>query len=105
MFSLFRSRSNAALDAFARTLADELARRVSPEAVRETGARKQQLKLEKALQRVWRQCADFQREHRPGVYGKARVGNTFQWELKERGYDEAFIDEVTRGVVMRLSRQ
>jgi hypothetical protein len=39
-----------------------------------------------------------------GVYGKAKLGTTFKWELKELGYDDDFVDEFTRNLLLHLSR-
>jgi hypothetical protein len=47
---------------------------------------------------------DFQREHNLGIYGKARLGNTFKWELKEMGYQNEFVNEATKGLLVSLNR-
>jgi hypothetical protein len=44
-------------------------------------------------------------EHKLGVYKKARLGNTFRWELEDRGYSKAFIETATEGLVVYLSRK
>ena len=39
-----------------------------------------------------------------GWYAKAKLGTTFKWELKALGYDDEFIDEFTRNLLLHLSR-
>ena len=39
-----------------------------------------------------------------GIYKKAKLGNTFKWELKEMGYDEKFTETATEGLIVYLTR-
>lgn len=102
---MFNKMSNKDLDDFSKSLARELARQY--EVVREEEAlnKKAKRKLGKALDKIYVKAADFQFEHKLGIYGKARLGNTFKWELKELGYREAFVDEATRGLILSLNRK
>ena len=36
---------------------------------------------------------------------KARLANTFRWEMKERGYDAGFIEAVTEKLVVAVSKK
>jgi hypothetical protein len=40
-----------------------------------------------------------------GVYKKARLGNTFRWELEEMGYSEKFIELATEGLIVYITRK
>jgi hypothetical protein len=40
-----------------------------------------------------------------GVVGKARLGNSMRWAMKERGYPEAFIELVTEALVVYMTRR
>ena len=46
----------------------------------------------------------FQQEHRLGWIGKASLGNSFRWELREMGYQKDFIDLATEAVVVHISK-
>lgn len=92
------------IDAFATALAQELARRFPPksEERRDKGARNQLASITNAL---YSQAAEFRHDKKLGIYGKAKLGNTFRWRLKEVGYTVGFIDQVTHGLVLQLARK
>ena len=91
------------IDAFATALAQDLARRFPPksEERRDRGARNQ---LGSITDGLYAQAAKFRQDKHLGIYGKAKLGNTFRWRLKEAGYSGGFIDEVTHGLVLRLAK-
>jgi hypothetical protein len=95
---------NKDLDEFAKSLAGELAQRFTLEMDRASSDKKTEKKLGTALNGVYAKAQTYRNEHKLGVYRKARIGNTFKWELKERGYSEAFVDEATKGLILSLSR-
>ena len=37
-----------------------------------------------------------------GVYRKARLGNTFRWELTEMGYSKPFVEKATEGLIVYI---
>ena len=61
-------------------------------------------KLAHAMDAAIERAVSFHKEKKLGVYGKAKLGTTFKWELKELGYGDDFVDEFTRNVLLRLSR-
>ena len=61
-------------------------------------------KLTHAMDVAIERAVSFHKEKKLGVYGKAKLGTTFKWELKELGYNDEFVDEFTRNVLLRLSR-
>ena len=103
MLGIFARKKNEAIDAFARELAGLLARRFTARDNQAPADTKLDRKLGRALDEVYARAREFRAEKRLGVYGKARLGNTFKWALKELEYDEGFIEEVTRGLIVRLS--
>ena len=60
-------------------------------------------KLARAIDDACGRAAAFQKEKKLGVYGKAKLGTTFKWELKSHGYRDDFIDEFTRKLLLHLS--
>ena len=50
-------------------------------------------------------AVEFRNQHRLGIYKKARLGNTFRWELTELGYSKPFVETATEGLVVYISRK
>ena len=90
------------IDDFSRRLAEQFASRYPPELSTETSSRKREKKLGRALNHVYKQARDFKQDRRLGVYGTARLGNGFKWELREMGYQHDFIEEATKGLILNV---
>ena len=103
--ALFGSVSSKEVDAFAKELADELAKRYPPATEQGSGKPSSQKRLPSILEDVCNRALRFKNEHKLGVYKKARLGNTFRWELEERGYSKMFIETATEGLVVYLARK
>lgn len=84
---------------FAVDLALEFARRFPAD----PAANAQASGLARAVDDVCARAAEFQRAHRLGVLGKARLGTAFKLQLKESGYPEDFVAELTQRVLISLS--
>ena len=46
----------------------------------------------------------FNQEQKLGLVGKAKLGNTFRWELKELGYSERFVEVATEALIVYITR-
>lgn len=90
------------IDDFSRALARDLAARYSLEMANGPQGKKSEKKLGRALSHVYARAREFRAARRLGVYGTARLGNAFKWELKEIGYRSAFIEEVTKGLILNV---
>lgn len=88
------------VDEFAVKLAKEFSAQVPSEQLLK-GARP--AVLAKAVDEVCNKAASFQLERKLGVYGKAKLGTAFKFELKESGYPKDFIDELTQTLLIRIS--
>jgi hypothetical protein len=93
------------VDAFAVKLANELAQRYPPELELQQPRKRNPQRLAKAFDATFNNAIDFQRENKLGIYGKARLGNTFKWELKRLGYPDDFIDLTTSSLVKFVAAQ
>lgn len=102
---MFSKVSTKDLDEFSRSLARELSRQFESDERKGPPDKKAERKRSKALDRIYAKALEFKVENKLGVYGKARLGNTFKWELKELGYEDAFVDEATKGLLLNLSRK
>lgn len=98
----FFSRPN--IDRFAKDLAGELARSFPPSVANEPRRKVSPHRLTKILENTLEKARGFALEHKLGVVGKAKLGNSFRWELKELGYNEAFIEVATEGVIVYVTR-
>ena len=85
-------------------LAQDLSRRFPPKGEErvDKGAKNQ---LASITEKLYAHAAKFKQEKGLGIYGKAKLGNTFRWRLKELGYSDRFIDEITHALVLQLSRK
>jgi hypothetical protein len=103
--ALFGSASSKEVDAFARELADELSKRYPPAKEKSGQQPASEKRLSTILEDICNRALRFKNEHKLGVYKKARLGNTFRWELEERGYSKMFIETATEGLVVYLARK
>jgi hypothetical protein len=102
---LFQRFSSNEVDTFAKNLAQEIAKRYPPSL--DTGAEKKisQNRVSRILEDAYAKAITFHREHKLGIYKKARLGNTFRWELTELGYSKPFVEMATEGLVIYVTRK
>jgi hypothetical protein len=84
-------------------LAEDLGRRFPPKSEERTdkGAGNQ---LKAISEQIYAQARHYRADLRLGVYGKAKLANVFRWHLKELGYSQAFIQQVTHGLVVSIAK-
>ena len=102
---IFDFGKRGAVDEFALKLAADLAERYPPDLENEKPRSRNPQRLAKAFDATFNRAIDFQQENKLGIYGKARLGNTFKWELKRLGYPDDFIDLTTRALVNFVASQ
>ena len=102
MFNPFNWFAGRQIDTFSRQLAREFASRYPLEMAEKSPDKKREKKLGRALNHVYRQAREFRQDQRLGVYGTARLGNGFKWELREMGYRHEFIEETTKGLILTV---
>jgi hypothetical protein len=105
MLGLFGSVSLKEVDEFARTLARDLASQYPPAADPSGNQRPTEKRLTALLEDVCNKAVAFKNAHKLGVHKRARLGNTFRWELEALGYSREFIDTATEGLVAFLGRR
>ena len=92
------------INGFARELADTLAKRYPPSLDVNPERKISANRLTKVLEDTFARAVEFQREHKLGLFGKAKLGNEFKWQLKELGYTEKFIEVATEGLMVYITR-
>jgi|SRR5665213_1558412 len=90
------------IEAFASALATDLARRFPPasESRTDAGAMKQ---LQVIMDGLGARAVRFKGERSLGIYGKAKLANTFRWKLKDLGYSELFSEANSKRLVTLLA--
>ena len=51
------------------------------------------------LEKMSQQVVVFKQQNKLNTYKVAQVGNTFKWALKDAGYEDSFVDELTQWLV------
>jgi hypothetical protein len=100
IFDLF---SSGKMREFARVLAQDIARRY-PTAI--ANSPDQIVSLQRTaeiLDEAFVHAHQFGRRHQTGLLGKARLGRTFKRELREIGYDEAFVELAAAKLARKLT--
>lgn len=59
-------------------------------------------KTEKVLGQLAQQVVKFKQGNDLNYYKKAQLGNAFKWTLRDAGFSEAYIDELTRWLMVRI---
>ena len=101
MFERFRSKDT---ENFAIELVREFSRRYPPGAPDASAQGSNRTAVfARAVDDLWSRVADFQRAKRLGVYGKAKFGTAFKYQLKDLGYEDELVDELVRTLLIRMS--
>lgn len=95
---------NSSAKAFAKSLAQDIAKRYPPALDQQPGKRPSVNRLTRIMEDACSKAVAFQETNQLGWLGKARLTNGFRWELKEMGYQKDFVDFATEAVVVHLSR-
>ncbi len=59
-------------------------------------------KAEGALKKLSRLIGDFKGKNKLNTYKKAQLGNAFKWQLKDAGYEDSYVDQLTEWLLTRL---
>ena len=102
--SLFFWRTNKKHDEFAKSIANEFIEKFPNDEAHSIPNKKNKIKLNKLINSINMKAINYASSVKLGVYSKARIGNAFMWALKEEGYDEKFIDEMTKDLLATLSK-
>ena len=90
---------------FAKQLALDLSAHYPPSLDQSPQKRVSVNRMTRILEDAFSRAESFKNEHRLGWLGKARLGNSFRWELKELGYSSDFIEMATEGLIVYITRK
>lgn len=102
---IFERFSSKDVDQFAKSLALEISKRYPPTLDQAKEKKISQNRIARVLEGAYNKAVDFKSEKQLGVYRKARLGNTFRWELTELGYSKPFVEMATEGLIVYLTRK
>jgi hypothetical protein len=102
---LFGSVSGKDIDTFAKGLVQELAKRYPPALDKGNERKISQKRLTTILEDTYTRAVEFRGQHKLGIYKKARLGNTFRWELQDMGYSAKFVELATEGLIVYITRK
>lgn len=102
---LFERFSSKDVDEFAKRLADEVSKRYPPTLDQTKEKKISHNRIAKVLEDAYAKAVEFQQEKHLGVYRKAKLGNTFRWELAEKGYSKQFVEMATEGLIVYITRK
>jgi hypothetical protein len=56
----------------------------------------------KAVEQANAQIDQFKQHNKLNIYKKAKLGSAFKYELMAAGYKPEFVDQMTKGVLLKL---
>lgn len=68
------------------------------------GAMLTEKKHKKKFDSLVNSIRSFAAQHKLNVYKKAKLLNTIKWEMRDAGYEEAFIDEIIALITSLLNK-
>lgn len=101
LIDLFTSKK---VNEFAKTLAADLAKRYPPSMESGSERRMSAKGVSNIIEGLCAKAVEFASQNKLGFYKKAKLGNTFRWELKSLGYSDKFIEVATEGLIVYLTR-
>lgn len=102
---IFERFSSKDVDQFAKSLAAEISKRYPPALDQAKEKRISQNRVARVLEEAYDKAVKFKADKHLGIYRKARLGNTFRWELTELGYSKPFVDMATEGLIVYITRK
>lgn len=83
--------------------ATDLAKDFSARCPLDEGGVPRAIGVARAIDDICNRAAQFQREKKLGLYGRAKFGTEFKMQMKEFGYPADFVDEFTTKLLMNMS--
>ena len=93
------------VEEFAKSLATEIAKRFPPSLANDPQRMVSPKRLTTIIEEVCEKAVQFNAENKLGMFKKASLGNTFQWELKDMGYNEKFVEVATEALIVYITKR
>ena len=105
MPSIFSRLFSSEVAPFADELVEDLSKRLPPALMNYEKRRPSVKRITRILETSLTRAVDFKKGKGLGIYGKAKLANEFRWKLKEKGYDDKFIELATEAITVYISRK
>ena len=105
LMGIFDRLSGKDVDQFAKSLAVEISKRYPPALDQAKEKKISQNRITRVLEDAFNKATTFNSEKQLGIYRKARLGNTFRWELQTLGYSKPFVEMATEGLIVYITRK
>lgn len=92
------------VDEFAKELAEMVAKRFPPALEKSPARRVSPNRITKVLEDTLEKAQEYGKSQRLSAYKKARLANSFRWQLKDLGYSDKFVEVATEGLVVYVTR-
>ncbi|RYX90719.1 MAG: hypothetical protein EOO28_28240 [Comamonadaceae bacterium] len=86
--------------AFGESLALFFAQRIPADS--DFKAKKFAAKAQQVLASMGLQVDKFKKDRKLNVFKKAQLGNAFKWKLRDAGYEQSYVDELTEWLMLRI---
>ena len=96
--------SSSKVNDFAKNLANDIAKRYPPAIANSPEQMISHKRLTTILEESFSRAAEFQKGQKLGWFGRAKLVNEFQWQLKEIGYDAKFVEMAAEGLLVYVTR-
>ena len=97
--------SSSEIDQFAKALADKLSKKYPADFEQDPQKKVSEKRLTRIIEDTMHDAVTFRESYKLGWYKRARLGNSFNWELRNLGYSKQFIETVTEALVVYISRK
>ena len=104
MFNPFRSFSSR-IPQFADELAQQIIQRYPPELDKDPAKRPSVNRLTRIIEDACNRAIEFQKQERLGWIARARLANSFRWNLVDAGYTKEFAEFATEALVVYLTKK
>ena len=98
---MFNRKRSLEIENFAVALARDIAGRCPPGDAHD--GEHISMGLAKAIDDACSRAAAFQRERQLWMYGKAKLGTAFKFELRQAGYPQPLVDSMTHQLLFKMS--
>ncbi len=105
MFKGLFSGKGKKISVFSLGIANDLERKYPPDVENKKRRRVSEKRMTRILETCFRDAVKFKSDNNLGVYGVAKLINSFRWNLDEKGYDKAFTELAAEGLKVYLTRK
>ena len=89
---------------FAAELANFISREISPQQLRDNAHKLSINAVTRSVEKMYQRALEYQeRQPRMGWVRRSVLANQLKWSLRDKGYDEGFVDMATEGLVIKLA--